>query len=273
MISAEALCQALLEGLSVDKALPNLPLYEMRYIDRIPVEIYHASQRLGWRFFAVPRLGQPTGTYLRFREATNDIQKLKQWAHSRPRWGLVTGSISGVFVMVVDGMAGQNSLIRACSDNWSWLDTLRTQAGQRRFIFFRWPYGRSQIRGSNYLAEGLYILGAGDWLSTLARANSGCVGSATGEAIRQRGFRRCLRCGTGTARSRVSLRAPLSGAQPAGASQSAASRSAHPRTEPVSRPDPTTNQLQGNPIMNLIELNRSLVQRVRPGNTMVDGSG
>ena len=41
---------------------------------------------------------------------------------------------------------------------------------------------------------------------------------------------------------------------------SAASRSTHPRTDPVSRPDPTTHQLRGTPIMNLIELNRSLVQ-------------
>src|SRR4029077_12449326 len=51
-----------------------------------------------------------------------------------------------------------------------------------------------------------------------------------------------------------------SGAQPAGSSQSAASRSTHPRTSPVSRPDPTTNPLRGTQTMNLIELNRSLVQ-------------
>lgn len=164
MISAEALCHALLEGRSIDKALTNLPLYEMRYIARIPAEIYHTSQRLGWRFFAVPRLGQPTGTHLHLREATNDLEKLTQWARSGPRWALATGPLSGVLVMVVDGIAGQNSLIKACSDNWSWLDTLRTQAGQRRFIFFEWPYGRRQIRGRNYLAEGLYILGADDWL-------------------------------------------------------------------------------------------------------------
>jgi len=51
----------------------------------------------------------------------------------------------------------------------------------------------------------------------LARANSECVASRcspTGEAIWQRGFRRCLCGGAGVARSRVSLRAPLSGAQP-----------------------------------------------------------
>ena len=80
------------------------------------------------------------------------------------------------------------------------------------------------------------------------------------KAIWQRGLRRRLCGGAGAARSRVSLRAPLSGAQSAGASHSAPGRSAHPRTDSVSRPDPATHQLRGNPIMNLIELNRSLVQ-------------
>jgi hypothetical protein len=162
MYSAEALCKALEEGLSVEKALSTLQPYELRYIARIPVEVYRASQQLDWRFFAVPRLGRPAGNHLRLREATNDLEKLKQWARSRPRWVLATGPLSGVFVMVVDGIAGQNSLIRACSDDWSWLDTLRTQAGQRRFIFLGWPHGRRQIR--RYVGEGLYILGEGDWL-------------------------------------------------------------------------------------------------------------
>ena len=164
MYSAEALCKALQEGLSVEKALLTLQPYELRYIARIPVEIYRASQRLGWRFFAVPRLGRPAKNHLRLREATNDLEKLKQWARIRRRWALATGSLSGVFVMAVDGIAGQNSLISACSDDWSWLDTLRTQAGQRRFVFFAWPEGRRQISGTNYVAEGLYILGETDWL-------------------------------------------------------------------------------------------------------------
>ena len=84
--------------------------------------------------------------------------------------------------------------------------------------------------------------------------------SPTGQAIWQRGFGRCLCGGAGTARPRVSLRTPLSGAQSTGSSHSAAGRSTHPRTQPVSRPDPTTHQLRGTQSMNLIELNRSLVQ-------------
>ena len=60
--------------------------------------------------------------------------------------------------------------------------------------------------------------------------------------------------------SEYQIRAPLSGAQPASPSEPAANRSSHPRTDPVSRPDPTTNPIRGTQSMNLIELNRSLVQ-------------
>jgi DNA replication protein DnaC len=84
--------------------------------------------------------------------------------------------------------------------------------------------------------------------------------SAVSQAVWQRGFGRRMRDGAGVAHPRVSLPAPLSGAQSAGSYYSAASRSTYPRADSVSRPDPTTHQLRGNPTMNLIELNRSLVQ-------------
>jgi DNA replication protein DnaC len=100
--------------------------------------------------------------------------------------------------------------------------------------------------------------------SMLARANSECAASMgvlqLTKQVWQRGLRQRLRGGAGTARARVPLRAPLSGAQSASSSEPAASRSPHPRTDPVSRFDPTTNQLRGIQSMNLIELNRALVQ-------------
>src|SRR6516162_3927137 len=69
-----------------------------------------------------------------------------------------------------------------------------------------------------------------------------------------------LRRGAGVGRERVPVRAPLSGAPPASPSQPAPNRSSHPRADPVSRPDPTTNPIRGTQPMNLIELNRALVQ-------------
>jgi DNA replication protein DnaC/transposase len=56
------------------------------------------------------------------------------------------------------------------------------------------------------------------------------------------------------------LRATLPGARPASSSEPAPSRSAHPRTGAVSRPDPTTNTIRGIQIMNLIELNGAMRQ-------------
>jgi DNA replication protein DnaC/transposase len=80
------------------------------------------------------------------------------------------------------------------------------------------------------------------------------------QAVRQRHLRSGLHSGTGAGRERVSLRAPLSGAQPASPFEPEANRPTHPRTDSVSRRDPTTNPIRGIQIMNMIELNRSLVQ-------------
>jgi hypothetical protein len=65
---------------------------------------------------------------------------------------------------VVDGEEGQNSLIRLCGDDWDWLDTLRTQAGQKRFVFFAWSDQQRQISGNSHIGKGLRVLGDGDWL-------------------------------------------------------------------------------------------------------------
>jgi len=163
MKSAEAFAELLKKGVSVETALSSLPPYESHYFARVPVEVYRAAQQLGWRFFPVPRFGRPGGNPL-IREATNNLETLKIWARSRPYWALATGHFSGVSVLVVDGEVGQNSLIRLCGDDWDWLDTLRTQAEQKRFIFFTLPRVQQQISGSSYLGKGLRVLGDGDWL-------------------------------------------------------------------------------------------------------------
>jgi len=73
-------------------------------------------------------------------------------------------SISGVFVLDVDGGEGLASLLDLCNDDWSWLDTLRSAAGGKRCISFAWPEGRRQISRSRQIAKGLRFLGEGDWV-------------------------------------------------------------------------------------------------------------
>jgi hypothetical protein len=165
MKSAHLLAQALKQGIGPIEAICSLPTYEPLYIHRVPVEVYRAAMRKGWRFFPVPsskHLAVPHANL--FQAATNNLQQLRRWARERPNWALVTGSESGVFILEVDGEAGLASLLDLCGDDWSWLDTLRSMAGSKRWISFAWPQGLSQIRRGQQFAKGLRIIGEGDWV-------------------------------------------------------------------------------------------------------------
>lgn len=161
MKSAEAFVKALASGLTTDEALASLPPYYLPYREGIPTEIYYAAQQLGWRFFPLPF---KTGTApLLINQATNRITKLKLWSRGHCNWGLATGSVSGVFVLAVEGEVGLESLLCACGDDWDWLDTLRSGAGETRYNFFTLPAEQCQIT-CGYIGKGLRILGDGDWV-------------------------------------------------------------------------------------------------------------
>jgi hypothetical protein len=164
MKSAEAFIEALEQGLSPVDALYSLPDYEPHYIDRIPVEVYRAALRNGWRFFPVSPSAHFAVKHTQVLQATNNLRQLKRWAQQRANWALATGPNSGVFVFKVDGGEGLTSLLDLCGDDWSWLDTLRSMAGEKRFIFFAWPAGRKQVSNRQQIGEHLCVLGEGDCL-------------------------------------------------------------------------------------------------------------
>jgi hypothetical protein len=164
MKSATAFVRALEQGLSPIEALQSLPEYEPPYIHRIPVEVYRASLRNGWRFFPVSFSKHLAVTHANLVQATDNLQQLRSWAREYPNWALVTGQRSGVIVLEVDGDKGVASILDLCGDDWSWLDTLRSMAGEKRRISFAWPEGRRQISSSRQIGEGLSVLGEGDWV-------------------------------------------------------------------------------------------------------------
>lgn len=164
MKSAELFVEALEQGLSPIEALQSLPEYEPPYIHRIPVEVYRAALRKGWWFFPVSFSEHLAVTHANLFQATDNLQQLRNWAREWPNWALVTGPDSGVFVLEVDSDAGLASLLDLCGDDWSWLDTLRSVAGEKRCIFFVWPEGRRQISSNLQIHEGLSVLGEGDWV-------------------------------------------------------------------------------------------------------------
>jgi len=164
MKSAEVFVEALERGLSHVEALHSLPDYKPRYIHRVPVEVHRAALRKGWRFFPVSFSKHLAVTHANLAQATDNLQQLGNWARESPNWALVTGPESGVFVLEVDGDEGLASLLDLCGDDWSWLDTLRSMAGEKRCISFAWPEGRKQISSSRQISEGLSVLGEGDWV-------------------------------------------------------------------------------------------------------------
>ena len=164
MKSADEYLALLERGFSAKRALSSLAQYEMQYIDRVPLDVYCAARWFGWRFFPVPKRRRSPLSRLRISEATDNLEQLKRWARIRPHWALATGTLSGVFVIVVEGGSGRNALLECCGDDWDWLFTLRTQAGLKRYIFYAWPENQRQIPQSSCLGKGLSILGEGDWL-------------------------------------------------------------------------------------------------------------
>jgi hypothetical protein len=164
MKSLVAFVQALEQGVSPIEALQSLREYEQHYFHKVPSEIYRAVVRNGWRFFPVSSSKHPAVTHADLFQATDNLQQLSNWARESPNWALATGPDSGVFVLEVDGGEGMASLLDLCGDDWNWLDTLRSMAGEKRCIFFAWPQGRRQISGDRQIGEGLSVLVEGDWV-------------------------------------------------------------------------------------------------------------
>jgi hypothetical protein len=146
MKSAEVFVEALEQGLSTVEALHSLSDYEPRYIHRGPVEVYRAALRNGWLFFPVSFSKHLAVTHANLVQATDNLRQLMNWARESPNWALVTGPDSGVFVLEVDGDKGLASLLDLCGDDWSWLDTLRSVAGEKRCISSAWAEGRRHQR-------------------------------------------------------------------------------------------------------------------------------
>jgi hypothetical protein len=164
MKQAELFVEALKQGLSPIEALRSLPEYEQPYVNKVPVEIYRAALRNGWQPLPVSPSRRLIGTHANFFAATDNPQRLRRSVALCPNWVLLTGRNPGIFVLEVDGEHGHTSLLALCQDDWNWLDTLRSMAGEKRYIFFAWPEGRRQFSGSRQIGEGLSVRGEGDWV-------------------------------------------------------------------------------------------------------------
>jgi hypothetical protein len=150
----------------------------------IPAELLIAVTR-GLRVFPVIGYSRNTATRAGIETATSDLARIGYWLrhyHGYPlNWYVAAGpgprGRDGVVALEVIGDPGRMSLCELCQDDWDWIDTLRSQAGNgTRYILFRWPTGMAMRRSVKQLAPGLILHGEGDSVPVPpSRTRSGMV--------------------------------------------------------------------------------------------------
>jgi hypothetical protein len=98
--------------------------------------------------------------------ATSDTTQLEAWAAQFPacNWGAVTGPVSGIFVLDVDGNPGKAALKEYQQQGWKLPETLTVYTGRGRHLYFRWPDGQAVRNSAGKLANGLDIRGEGGYV-------------------------------------------------------------------------------------------------------------
>jgi hypothetical protein len=138
---------------------------------QIPAELLISATQ-GLRVFPVIGYSKHAATKAGIENATCDLAQIEyriRHYHGYPlNWHVAAGhgqltAGDGVIALEVVGDLGRLALCELCKDDWDWIDTLRSQAGNdTRYIFFRWPTGMAIRRSAKQLAQGLILHGEGD---------------------------------------------------------------------------------------------------------------
>jgi hypothetical protein len=136
----------------------------------IPSELLIAAT-LGLCVFPVIGYSMHAATKAGIETATSDLALIEYWIRQHYgdplNWYVATGpgplAGEGVVALEVVGDVGRASLCELCQDDWDWIDTLRSQAGNdARYLFFQWPDNMAMSPSAKQLAPGLILHGEGD---------------------------------------------------------------------------------------------------------------
>jgi hypothetical protein len=97
--------------------------------------------------------------------ATTDTERINRWWHAFPdlNIGIVTGAVSGVFVLDIDGEDGEGSLLKLEGEHGTLPPTVEAITGKGRHCYFR--SGKHKISNSaGQIGIGLDIRGDGGYV-------------------------------------------------------------------------------------------------------------
>lgn len=100
------------------------------------------------------------------KEATTDTIIIRRWWSQWPdaNIGLLTGELSEVFVLDVDGELGEKSLQSHEAVNGKLPPTIEVTTGKGRHLYFRWPEHGSIRNSAGKIGAGLDIRGNGGYV-------------------------------------------------------------------------------------------------------------
>lgn len=101
------------------------------------------------------------------RQASNDLDKINAWWKKTPEAnvGILTGSVSGLFVLDVDAPHGGDDALRQLEAGHGALPkTLRAATGSGHHYYFRYPHNCDIKTSANSLGPGLDVRGVGGFV-------------------------------------------------------------------------------------------------------------
>ena len=115
-------------------------------------------------FPCVPRDKRPA-TEHGLKDATTDLDAIRQWWHSEPHYniGIATGTVSKVFAVDVDGMDAEAELRRLEVQHGSLPATVEAITARGRHIYFQMP-GVPVRNSASKIAPGVDVRGDGGYV-------------------------------------------------------------------------------------------------------------
>jgi hypothetical protein len=98
--------------------------------------------------------------------ATTDVERINRWWRAFPNLniGIATGTVSGIFVLDIDGEDGEGSLLKLESEHGALPPTIEAITGKGRHCYFRIAAKRKIGNSAGQIGVGLDVRGDGGYV-------------------------------------------------------------------------------------------------------------
>lgn len=127
---------------------------------------FRYSNNYGMAVFPCIERGKLPLTKTGFKEATKDLDAVRAWSAKWPaaNIGIATGDVSGIWVLDIDGLDGENWLIEQQARHSEIPETPEVKTGKGRHLYFKLPEGVNVPNSAGKLAPHVDVRGNGGYV-------------------------------------------------------------------------------------------------------------